>query len=121
MTVTSSVATLQARHNGRVSEPYTVIFDDAAGVQEPPLEGVGSGRGVAGQAAAQRGADGVGQDRQHDVEVDIERDRAGERVQSEGLDGFGEALLDVHPPGIGADDLPGRSWGRLVISRVGWS
>jgi len=43
-------------------------------------------------------AGGAGQDRQHDVEVDVERDRAGQGVQAEGLDGSGEALLDVHPP-----------------------
>jgi uncharacterized protein YbjT (DUF2867 family) len=52
---------------------------------------------VAGQAAAQRGAEGAGQDGQDDVEVDVERDCAGECVEAEGLDGFGEALLDVHP------------------------
>ena len=39
----------------------------------------------------------MGQDRQDDVEVDVERDCAGECVEAEGLDGFGEALLDVHP------------------------
>ena len=58
------------------------------------MEGVGGGCAVARQAAAQRGADGVGQDGQDDVEVDVERDRAGEGVQAEGLDGFGEALFD---------------------------
>jgi hypothetical protein len=42
----------------------------------------------------------VGEDAEHDVEVDVERDGAGERVQAEGLDGLGEALLDVHPPGV---------------------
>jgi hypothetical protein len=54
-------------------------FDDAAGIEEPPLEGVGGGRAVSGQAAAQPGADSVGQDGQRDVEVDVERDGAGER------------------------------------------
>jgi hypothetical protein len=48
-----------------------MVFDDAAGVQEPALECVGGGCGVAGQAAAQRGADGAGQDRQGDIEVDV--------------------------------------------------
>jgi hypothetical protein len=81
----------------------------------------GGGRAVAGQPTAQRGADGVGQDGEHDVEVDVERDGAGEGVQAEGLDGFGEALFDVHPPGVGADDLAGGELGRLVISTVGWS
>jgi len=36
----------------------------------------------------------MGQDGEHDVEVDVERDRAGERVEAEGLYCFGEALLD---------------------------
>jgi hypothetical protein len=47
------------------------------GIEEPPLEGVGGGRAVSGQAAAQSGADGVGQDGQRDVEVDVERDGCG--------------------------------------------
>ena len=98
-----------------------MVFDDAAGVQEAALEGVGGGGVVAGQAAAQRGAEGVGQDGQDDVEVDVEGDGAGQGVEAEGLDGFGEALLDVHPAGVGLDDLAGGQGGWLVISRVGWS
>jgi hypothetical protein len=50
------------------------------------LQGVGGGGGVAGQAATHRGADGVGQRGQHDVEVDVERDGAGEGVEVEGAD-----------------------------------
>jgi hypothetical protein len=58
------------------------------------LEGVGGGGVVAGQAAAQGGAEGVGEDGEDDVEVDVEGDGSGERVEAEGLDGFGEALFD---------------------------
>ena len=39
---------------------------------------------------------------------------------------FGEALLDVHPPGVGADDLPGGELGAvgdqqggLVVAQAG--
>jgi hypothetical protein len=63
------------------------------------------------------GVDGAGQDRQGDVEVDVERDGAGQGVQAEGLDGLGEALFDVHPPGVVADDLPGgqaATWSRYA-------
>jgi hypothetical protein len=63
------------------------VEDDPAGVQEPALQGVWGGGGVAGQPAAERGADGVGEYGEHDVEVDVEvdveRDGAGERVEAE--------------------------------------
>ncbi len=57
------------------------------------------------------GAEGAGQDREHDVEIDVEQDGTGERVEAEGLDGFGEALSGVHPPGVGLDDLAGGQGG----------
>jgi hypothetical protein len=67
----------------------------------------------------------VGQDGEHDVEVGVERDGVGERVQAEGLDGLGEALFDVHPAGVGLDDLPGGGGvvigddqGGLVVAQV---
>jgi outer membrane protein assembly factor BamB len=62
----------------------------------------------------------VGQDREHDVEVDVERDGAGEGVEVEGLDGFGEALFDVHPPGAheGIDMTPGYHDGTVYVSTV---
>ena len=99
-----------------------VVFDDAAGVQEPALEGVGGGRVVAGQATAQRGADGVGQDRERDVEVDVERDGAGDRVQAEGLDGFGEARCSmfIRRAQVWMTWRAGRA-SQLVISSVSWS
>jgi len=75
---------------------------------------------------AQRGAEGVGQDREHNVEVDAEGDCAGEGVEAEGLDGFGEALFAVHPAGVGVDDLPsgrggpvGEQEGGLVVAQPG--
>jgi hypothetical protein len=71
--------------------------------QEPAPEDVGGGNRVAGQAAAQRGADGVREHGEHDVEVDVGR-RAGHGVEAEGADGLSEALLDVHPPGPRAAD-----------------
>ena len=49
-----------------------VAGDGSGGVEEAALEGVGGGGGVAGQPAAQRGAEGLGQDGEHDVEVDVE-------------------------------------------------
>jgi hypothetical protein len=60
----------------------------------------------------------VGQDREHDVEVDVEWDCAGERVQAEGLDGLGEALFDVHQPTLLITDRPSSSV-RQVITTYG--
>ena len=82
----------------------TVIWSPLVMMVPPVLRnragGCRGGGVVAGQAAAQRCAGGVGEDAEHDVEVDVERDGAGERVQADGLDGLGEELLDVHPPGV---------------------
>ena len=60
----------------------------------------------------QRCAGGVVQDREDHVEVDVQRNPAGERAEAEGSDGSSEALLDVHPHRVGLDDLP-LPWSRL--------
>ena len=60
----------------------------------------------------QRCAAGVVQDREDHVEVDVQRNPAGERAEAEGSDGSSEALLDVHPHRVGLDDLP-LPWSRL--------
>ena len=85
--------------------PWLVMM--SGGGQEPSLQGVGGGVVVAGEAAAEGGADGAGQDGQGDVEVDVERDGTGEGVDVEGADGLGEALFDVHPAGVSLDELFG--------------
>src|SRR5262249_62331225 len=82
-----------------------VVEDAPAGGQETALQGVGGGVVVAGEAAAQRGADGVGEHGQGDIEVDVEWDGAAERVDVEGADGLGEALFDGHAAGVAFDDL----------------
>jgi len=56
-------------------DELAVVEDLPADAQEVSLQGVGGGGVVAGQAAAQRRADGTGQDGQGDVEVDVERHR----------------------------------------------
>src|SRR5215468_9756612 len=80
-------------------------------MQETPLQSVRGGGGVAGQATTQPGADGAGEDGQHDVEVNVEGHGAGQGVEVEAADGFGEALLDVHPAGIALDER----FDRLVV------
>ena len=59
------------------------------------------------EAAAECGADCVGEHGEYDVEVDVEGDGAGEGVEGERPDGLGEALFDVHPAGVMLDDLAG--------------
>jgi hypothetical protein len=61
---------------------------------------------VAGQAAAQGVTGGLRPHGQGGVQVDVERDRAGERVQVEGADLLGQALLDPHALGV-AVNQPG--------------
>lgn len=85
-----------------------LVEDEPAGVEEAPLEGVGGGGGVAGaEASAERGADRSGEHGEHNIEVDVERDRRGEGVEVEGPDGLGESLLDRHAAGIALDELLG--------------
>jgi hypothetical protein len=61
--------------------------------------------GVAGQARAQRGGEGLGEYGEHEVEVEVEVevDGRGQGVGVEGLDDLGEALFDGHPPGVAGD------------------
>ena len=82
------------------------------------MQGVGGGVVVAGEAAAEGGADGAGEDGEGDVEVDVEGDGAGEGVGVEGADGLGEALFDVHPPGVSLDELfrGWRSWSLVMMT-----
>ena len=75
--------------------------DDVAGsAQEALLEGVWGGGGIAAQALAERVADSTGEDRDHHVEIDVERDCGGEGVDVEGTYPLGEALLDAHAVGV---------------------
>ena len=60
---------------------------------------------VAGEALAEVVIGGGGPDGQGGVEVDVQRDGGGERVEVEAADLLGEALLDPHPFGVPADDL----------------
>jgi len=62
-------ATLQA-NDDRVSP----VEDDPTGLQEAALDRVGRRMVVAGQPPTKRGACRPGKDRQHDVQVNIERD-----------------------------------------------
>src|ERR1039457_691144 len=82
--------------------------DLAGGVQEPALEGVGGGLAVvAGQAQPEGGGEGLGQDAQDHVQVDVEVDGGGQCVGAERLDDLGEALLDGHPAGVLLDQRLG--------------
>ena len=67
------------------------------------MEDVGGDGGVAGQAGAERGEQGLGEHAEHDVEVDVEVDGRGQGVGVEGADDLGEALLDGHPAGVVGD------------------
>ena len=57
------------------------VCDDSGGGQESSLQGVGGGVVVAGEAAAEGGADGAGEDGEGDVEVDVEGHGPGEGVE----------------------------------------
>src|ERR1039457_4691347 len=82
--------------------------DLAGGVQEPALEGVGGGLAVvAGQAQPEGGGEGLGQDAQDHVQVDVEVDGAGERVGAECLDDLGGPLPGGHAAGVALDQCPG--------------
>src|SRR6266542_3062087 len=88
--------------------------DDLAwDLEEAALEGVGGGGGVAGQPRAQGGQQGLGQHGEHDVEVDVEVDGAGERVGVKGADDLGQALFDGHAAGVVADQ--GLEAGLVVV------
>jgi hypothetical protein len=67
---------------------------------------------VAGQAQPEGGEQGLGQDAQDYVEVDVEVDGAGEGVGAEPLDDLGEALPGGHPAGVALDQGPG---GDLIV------
>jgi hypothetical protein len=79
---------------------------------------VSGGGGVAGQPPAEGGADGVGENGEYDVEVDVEGNGAGESVLAERADGFGESLFDVHASGVGLDHVLDR-WGAVVTQDGG--
>src|SRR6266516_3389209 len=60
--------------------------DLAGGFEEAPLDGVGSDACVSGEPGAQRGEEGLGEEGEHHVEVDVEVDRGGQGVGAEGAD-----------------------------------
>ncbi|MFC9768710.1 hypothetical protein [Rhodococcus jostii] len=68
------------------------------------MQRVGGSGFVARDAAAQDGAEGMGKNGERDVEIDVDGDGPGERVQADGADRFGETLFDVHPAGVRVDD-----------------
>src|SRR6266540_3554033 len=80
-----------------------VVDDGARGFQEAALQGVGGGGVVAGQSGAEGGQQGLGQHGEHDVEVDVEVDGAGQGVGAEGADDLGQALFDGHAAGVLGD------------------
>jgi len=61
---------------------------------------------VAGQAEPEGGGEGLGQDAQDDVEVDVEVDGAGQGVGAERQDDLAEALLDGYPSVRSARSAP---------------
>ncbi len=58
---------------------------------------------VAGQPPTKRGACRPGKDRQHDVQVNIERDGRAEGIEVERPDRLAEGLLDRHAGGVALD------------------
>ncbi len=73
-----------------------MVDDRAWGLEEAALEGVGGDGGVAGQPGTEGGQQGLGQDGEDDVGVDVEVDGAGQGVGAEGADDLGQALFDGH-------------------------
>jgi hypothetical protein len=85
-----------------------MVMDHPGGIQEPALDGVGGGGVASGEAGAERGEKGLGEHGEHDVEVDVEVDGAGQCVGAERADDLGE-LAGAHLPGPWTGRFPPRS------------
>ena len=65
--------------------------------------------GVAAQALGQQAVEATGQDQQRHVEVNLEADGRGERIQMKEADRVGERVLNEHALGIAGEERLGRS------------
>ena len=81
---------------------------------------------VAAHAAGHQAIEAAGDDQQRHVEVDLEADRRGERVDVEEAHRVGERVLDQHALGIAGDDrlggglgVIGEQDGGLVVAEIG--
>lgn len=65
------------------------LVDGSGGFEEAPLDGVGCGGSVAeAEPVPERGEEGLGQDAQDDVEVDVEVDCRGQGVPCATVKGY---------------------------------
>src|SRR5258708_2698985 len=62
---------------------------------------------AAGKPGTQRGGEGLGEDGEHDVQVDVEVDGGRQGVGAERADDFREPLFDGHPAGVLGHERPG--------------
>jgi len=58
----------------------------------------------ASQLAGEQGVEGVGDHGQGDIEVHLDEDGRGERVEVEEFDGLADAVFDARPAGVVADE-----------------
>ncbi len=80
----------------------------AGGVQEVPPDGVGGGAFVAWQLAGEQPVEVAGDDGEGGVQVDVERDAGGQRVEAEAGDAGIQLVLDEHPLGVPGEQVFGR-------------
>src|SRR5260370_3912392 len=80
---------------------------------------------VSAHAVGHQAVEAGGDDEEGHVEVDLEADRGGERVDMEEAHGIGQSVLDEHASGVAGDDLAGggasiggEQDGGLVVSEV---
>ena len=118
----------------RVVRPFLevdvdLIFGDAnrpAGLDDLPAQPLGLRLGEAIQFARQPAIAPVGQDRQGRIQIDVERDFAGQAVEMEEVDAAPQRILDPVAARVARDDLPsglvevvGQDERGLVASQAG--
>src|SRR5207302_6593961 len=102
----------------RAGDAGVVDVQGPGGVQEVPPEGFGGGFFVAGQLERQQPVQVPGHDGERGVEVHVERDAAGERVEVEPADVGVQLVFDHHPLGVAGEQvLAGR--GEVVADQQG--
>lgn len=88
-------------------DPRVVDLQGAGGVQEVPPDPVRGGVLVSGQLEGEQPVEVAGDDSQRGVEVDVERDTGGERVQVESADVGVQLVFDHHPLGVAGEQVFG--------------
>ena len=95
-----------------------VDVQGAGVVEEVAPDGVGGGGVVSGQVAGEEAVEVAGEDGEGGVEVDVEWDAAGERVEVEAGDVGVEFVFDAHAFGVAGEQVLARG-GEVVGDEQG--